>query len=421
MPLSSWARWFDGPRRPSDPQPGAGVVSIAARVDAAYWLVLARAPSAAERRERQRAEEQDEAFEQLLGALVASTEFRLLYEAYELGTPTGRRPLDVEQGLRSLGPDDVLIDLAYRAVLGRAADADGLSYYRGRLANGPERWPVVQGLVLSDEFRARLRAICPHVGTIPRDIQLCELANPAKWDNPEWMALLASLGTVPPDRMSMHRKGYEYTQTLFGLQRLGRLDADARVLSVGAGHEPVLYWLANRVGRVVATDMYGDWRDALAGEGDRTVLRRPEEYAPFPYRRDRLSFLEMDGRALAFARGSFDIAYSLSSIEHFGGLEGAIAAVDEMARVLVPGGMLVLATEYIVEGPPVDEAFTPDDVHALVSRPGLRLIQPIDERVYARYDITPVDIERNPYQTPHMAVRIGDTVFTSVIAFLERS
>ena len=37
------------------------------------------------------------------------------------------------------------------------------------------------------------------------------------------------------------------------------------ILSVGAGHEMVLYWLANHAQRVIATDMYeGVWRDKQA-------------------------------------------------------------------------------------------------------------------------------------------------------------
>jgi hypothetical protein len=100
---------------------------------------------------------------------------------------------------------------------------------------------------------------------------------------------------------------------------------------------------------------------------------------------------------------------------------GASAIVDRADA----GFWLVLArapssTERQRGEPYDEEAFTPDEVRALLSRPGLRLVQPVDERVHGRYDMTPVDIERNPYQTPHMAVRIADTVFTSVIAFLER-
>jgi SAM-dependent methyltransferase len=143
-------------------------------------------------------------------------------------------------------------------------------------------------------------------------------------------------------------------------------------LSVGAGHEAVLYWLANRTRYVVATDMYGGvWQSHGAREGDETVLADPRQYAPFPYREDHLVFLKMDGTALAFADGTFDVVYSLSSIEHFGGLEGASRAVAEMARVLKPGGVVTLATEYLLEGPPHHEAFTPAQVRLLLQHPDL--------------------------------------------------
>ena len=177
----------------------------------------------------------------------------------------------------------------------------------------------------------------PDGGRILRDTQLCELANPAKWDNDEWLAILRSLG-LSDDKLSMHRKPYEFTQLIFGCQRLGALRDDADVLSVGAGHELVLYWLANRVRRVVATDMYeGVWQDVQGREGDPEVIHKPEEYAPFPYRKDHLVFMKMDGRQLAFDNDTFDVTYSLSSIEHFGGVDGAAATIAEMGRVLKPG------------------------------------------------------------------------------------
>ena len=98
-------------------------------------------------------------------------------------------------------------------------------------------------------------------------------------------------------------------------------------------------------GRVVATDMYeGRWQAEGAQRG-RSSRRGSGQYAPFPYRTDRVSFMRMDGRALKFPDAEFDVVYSLSSIEHFGGLAGASAAMREMARVLKPGGILVVATE----------------------------------------------------------------------------
>jgi SAM-dependent methyltransferase len=391
-------------------------------VDAAFWIVLTRAPSEQERRERTLALESSQPPDQLLRALIASPEFRLIYDAYAgRGERTGRKPAVVESGLDALGPADMFIGQAYTFLLGRPPDDEGAAYYQARLEDGAPRQRVLQALVTSDEFERRFREICPDIGVLPRDVQLCELANPAKWDNPEWVSLLASLQTGPIDKMSMHRKGYEFAQLLFGLTRLQRLSPNARVLSVGAGHEAPLYWLANRTALVVATDMYDTgWKEAWASEGDDSVLRRPEDYAPFEYERDRLVFLKMDGRRLAFADGTFDIVYSLSSIEHFGGLAGAIDAMDDMIRVLKPGGLLVLATEYCLAGPPHHEAFQPDEVRRLLTRPGVRLIEPVDEAVHRRYEMAAVDMRKNPFQTPHMAVRDGDTVFTSVVAFLER-
>src|SRR6185503_17050669 len=205
---------------------------------------------------------------------------------------------------------------------------EGQQYFLRTLVDGNTRISVLRALILSDEFQRRYWAIAPDAGVVPHDTQLCELANPAKWDNPEWMAILRDLRVLPDHKLSMHRKSYEFTQLLYGLGRLGHLNAGTSVLSVGAGHECILYWLANHVGRVVATDLYGGvWQSEFAAEGNPDVLRDPASYAPFPYRQDRLRFLQMDGSALAFRDGAFDVVYSLSSIEHFGGVEGARRSV----------------------------------------------------------------------------------------------
>jgi SAM-dependent methyltransferase len=129
----------------------------------------------------------------------------------------------------------------------------------------------------------------------------------------------------------------------------------------------------------------------------------------------------MDGRFLAFEDASFDVVYSLSSIEHFDGFRGARLAMDEMARILKPGGMLALATEYLLAGPPHHDAFQPEQVHDLLRHPALSLVQPIDEGVWNRYECAPVDIRRNPHQTPNMVVTDEGSVFTSVMAFLRKA
>jgi SAM-dependent methyltransferase len=338
--------------------------------------------------------------------------------------PTGvpSMPALLRQALDGSGDDRMFVALCYDVLLGRAADPGGLEHYSTQLREGATRLSIIEALKASDEFQDRIRRLAPAASRVPRDVQLCELANPAKWDNPEWHAILQSLVSVPTDHASMHRKAYEYAQLLFGLRRLDRLDESARILSVGAGHEVVLYWLANHAGKVVAIDLYeGAWQSEFAMEGTPDVLATPAAFAPFPYRRDRLMFLRMDGARLAFADDRFDVVYSLSSIEHFGGADGARRSVADMARVLKPGGVLALATEWCVRGRAGGEVFSADEVRAIIDHPRLRLVQPIDDQVWSRYETEPVDLRVDRFQTPHMLLKHDEAIFTSVFVFLEKT
>ena len=404
------------PTRRSPPVPPTESERLIAE---AFLIVLGREVSALELRDQLRGFRPSEV-DGLTIRLLSAPEFRLLHDALTENRETGRDLAVEERGLRTLGSNAQFVAQAYRLLLGRPVDEDGGRHFQSALAGGERRTDVLRSLILSPEFDRRFKAIAPQGGVIPRDIQLCELANPAKWDNPDWTALLRDLG-LPDHKTSMHRKSYEFTQLVYGLERLGFLREDVSVISVGAGHERVLYWLANHVGHVVATDMYeGVWQAVQSQEGDEGVLKRPADYAPFPYREDCLTFMKMDARQLGFASSTFDVAYSLSSVEHFGGLAGACEAVDEMARVLKPGGVLVLATEYVIDGPAHPETFQPDEVRRLLARPGLELLSPLDEAVYRRYEYVAVDLYKNPHQTPHMVVRFNETVFTTVMAFLAK-
>jgi SAM-dependent methyltransferase len=389
-------------------------------VSEAFLLVLGREVSPIELRDTLRGFHPD-AGGTLAVRLLSSPEFRLLHDALHEDRDTGRDPDQQERSLRTLGDDERFVDLAYDLLLGRPADPDGRSHYLQALGAADTRASILRSLILSDEFRDRYRRVAPQGGIVPRDTQLCELANPAKWDNPEWLALLRSLG-LPDDKRSMHRKAYEFAQLAYGLRKLGLLRDGVRVVSIGAGHEAVLYWLANHVGQVIATDRYeGVWQNVQSREGDSGVLRKPRDYAPFPYREDHLIFLQMDALRLGLRSECADVAYSLSSIEHFGGVEGATRALDEMARVLRPGGLLALATEFVIGGPPHDETFMPSEFERLIERRDLVLVGPFDRLVYSRYEYSAVDLYANPYQTPHMVVRFNDTVFTTAFVFMRKT
>jgi SAM-dependent methyltransferase len=233
-------------------------------------------------------------------------------------------------------------------------------------------------------------------------VKLCDLAD---FDDPDLRARIHDIvpGLRPP--ADLHRKYWEYaTLTLF-LQDVGWLDEETDVLSVGAGHEEVLYWLCNRVRRVVATDIYGEG-DFADREADDSMLTNPSAFAPYPYREDRLDVRKLDARALQFDDDSFDVVFSLSSIEHFGSPRDIARASSEIGRVLRPGGYAFIVTEcftgshvlnskliqtairIITFGRHCEKAtprrrsidvFTPKELLSRIVRPsGLRLVQPID-------------------------------------------
>src|SRR5262249_53904782 len=148
----------------------------------------------------------------------------------------------LEAGLVSLGAEAPFVTAAYECLLGRTPDEGGLTHYTAALSNGDSRVSVLRALASSGEFESRYANLAPQNGLIPRDEQLCELANPAKWDNPEWVEILTSLG-LATDKLSMHRKPYEFAQLIYGCRRLLALRPDSSIVSIGAGHELVLYWL----------------------------------------------------------------------------------------------------------------------------------------------------------------------------------
>lgn len=72
-----------------------------------------------------------------------------------------------------------------------------------------------------------------------------------------------------------------------------------------------MYFLANRVQMVYATDIYD--KRYLGGEAEPDVLIHPDKYAPFRYRSEHLKVLLMDARKLTFEEESFDFVFCLSS------------------------------------------------------------------------------------------------------------
>jgi len=239
--------------------------------------------------------------------------------------------------------------------------------------------------------------------------QYCKLCDLRDFDDAplrEKIREIVAPGLTPHEQL--RRKFWEYAMLALYLEEVGAIHEEAEALAVAAGHEEPLYWMANRIRRVLATDIYGEgefsYREATA-----TMLTDPAAFAPYPYREDRLETRSMNALALDLPDESFDIVFSLSSIEHFGSPAQIATAAREMARVLRPGGQLVIVTECFVGRHPLDlplvqfairlatlgrrcstatprqrvtDVLTPRELQRDIVEPsGLQLVQPLDETV----------------------------------------
>lgn len=220
---------------------------------------------------------------------------------------------------------------------------------------------------------------------------------------------------------TVHRKAWEYALCVHGLEKLGAVREDGQALAVGAGYERPLFYFANRIQRMVATDLYNN----PSGEGSPDMLKSPEKFAPFEYRKSHLEVLQMSGDDLKFPSNHFDFVFSLSSIEHFGGREKQRKSLEEMRRVVKPGGIITLATELILNDASHDEYFTLTELEATLIRcPGLELTGgALDlriERSLVEYPVM-MDETRHPAVSPHIVLFSKGVLWTSVMLFLQKA
>ncbi|HYP15051.1 MAG TPA: class I SAM-dependent methyltransferase [Bryobacteraceae bacterium] len=252
----------------------------------------------------------------------------------------------------------------------------------------------------------------------------------------------AAIRAIHPDYLSTlpsyprgyeHRKAWEYAQLMLGLESLDPLTPESLVLSVAAGQERPLYELTNRVKLVFATDIYGasDFSDyEAAGK----MLADPDFFAPFPYNRNRLVVQYMNALDLRFEDNTFDLVFSLSSIEHFGGYEPARRSLQEMHRVCRPGGIVMITTECVFNGvhpPQISylQLFTPRLMEIFAnSVPGLEPVGPLrfdisdlTRSTVRNYDKAIDDRQRGIHEYPHVALELAGCHFTSFSLFLRKT
>lgn len=231
--------------------------------------------------------------------------------------------------------------------------------------------------------------------------------------------------TVPPGRQ--RRKAWEMAMSVRSLQDLGALRDGAQILGAGAGREWTGFYLT-RFATVHMTDLYAGehgWENA-----QRDMLIDPDPRRDGDWVRERLIVQHMDMRSLRYADGTFDGVFSSSSIEHIGTLEDMAAAAAEMGRVLKPGGVLTLATEFKLDGDgsgfPNVHLFTEDELQQFVVEPsgcemaGEPAFDASEATRKAALVLSKANLEADRYERPHVVFINRGLTFTSVFLTLRK-
>lgn len=219
-----------------------------------------------------------------------------------------------------------------------------------------------------------------------------------------------------------HRKMWEMAMEARALRDFGVLRDDAEVLGVGAGSERTTFWLTRHARRVFATDLYfapGDWGDVAPTK----MVIDPLEVAPaIEWRPRRLVAQHMDALDLRYEDESFDGVFCSSSIEHFGSFANVARAAQEMCRVLRPGGIAAISTEYRLEGGspglPGTLLFDEDELRtSIVDAADWVMVDELDVSVPSSGLDDAVPFEEAAAgirRYPHVTLWLGDHVWTSV-------
>lgn len=240
-----------------------------------------------------------------------------------------------------------------------------------------------------------------------------------------------------------HRKHWEAAMAVLALREGAALRPDAQVLFVGQGREATLFWLTNHVGRVWALNL--DHPATWAHSDASTMPAGVGPVWPGPWNPRRLVVQHMDTRELAYEDDTFDAIVFSGSMTPVGSLDDVERAMDEVWRVLKPGGTLSISTDFLLIGEKADQStmFTRDSIERiLVGERDWAPVVPMDftlsevtKQTEVDYDSIRLERESDTAMDgearldsldeasvyPYCVLRVGPAVFTSVHLALRKA
>ena len=229
----------------------------------------------------------------------------------------------------------------------------------------------------------------------------CKLCDAIDFFRLELMTQIRRIGQEP----RFHTKQWEYAQLLETVRQLAP-NAETMV-GLGCGVEPTIAYLAESAKELVTTDLYGmpgAWKYAQS---------RPDQV--FPNLRN-LRVHSMNMRHIDLPPESADFLWSLCAVEHAGKTDQVVDVVRQAGKLLRPGGVFFLSTEYTFDENPFYAPGSPSGTLYLTrsilkrffTETGLHLYAPLDLRLSTHPMNVPVWDQTNNhgyYNIPHVIYR----------------
>lgn len=247
-------------------------------------------------------------------------------------------------------PEDVRH--AYRLLLEREPDPEGFRHYCDIVAqHAPSPAVIAKYLMDSTEFCERHGVLTrADVGRPPEPgvvTLVCQACTQAQIESPAFRHWAAALREKPG---ALHRKLWEWCFIVQALYERGKLGEGMRGLGFAVGTEPLGSLFAKMGCAIVASDIGEDIaRDAgwvntnqhasgLAQLNQRGLCPA-EDFA------SRVTFREVDMRAIPADLRGFDFLWSSCALEHLGSLAHGMDYVMQAMTCLREGGVAVHTTE----------------------------------------------------------------------------
>lgn len=167
------------------------------------------------------------------------------------------------------------------------------------------------------------------------------------------------------------------------LEDAGKVGPGMAICGVGAGTAPVTFALAERGCLVFAADRFLEL-NSRSNLAPATMLVRPRSFTGRTIDRGAVIPIHSDPRGLNLPSEYFDGVFAGTGITHLGSPGGLAAAIEEISRVLKPGGVASVTADFLLEGPNGAVGFdeehillTPDLIEKyIVSPSGMELVDP---------------------------------------------